>query len=417
MKTKTLRLLIFFLMLSAGFSSAIAQVPCAGAVGPPVGCCPCQGCAPTIVAPSLCAQPGTVVVPITIQGDNFYDIGAISLELDFDPGILTYVSISAPNLPSGAPAPVVTTTSAGSGFIKISWDWVTTIGSGWYLNNNDVLFNLTFTNTPGPSVGYVSPLTWNQNVCEFANETMIHALDRTILCQTASNFVNGWIATQIVTAKPDTSVCANQTVQLTGTNTPTIGTYIRSWTSTDAPIAWLSSTTTCCPTFTPLTAGTYHLTYKVIDGYGCSNSKTITIVVWPLPTATIAGGGSVCKNTTPGPTVTFCGASSSLLPYTFTYTINGGANQTISTTGTNTCVSLNAPTGTVGTFNYCLVSVSDGHLCSQTATGCATVTIYSLPTATVTGGGSVCQNTTTGPQNSSTLQEQELGEKLSTDTP
>ena len=396
MKTKMLRILVFFIMLLAGFSSAMAQVPCPGASGPPVGCCACTGCAPTVVAPSICAQPGQVVVPITVQGGNFYDMAAISLELDFDAGILSYVagSITAPNLPAGAPQPIVGTT--GAGILKISWTWLTTPGSGWSLTNNQVLFNLTFNNNPGPSQGYVSALTWNMNVSEFADQNMIRLLDRTILCQTASNYVTGWVTTQMVTATASPNpVCAKGAVQLTGTNTLTLGPYTRLWT-TDAPIAWLSSTSTCCPTFTPQTAGTYHVTYKVTDAYGCSDSKTITIVVNPLPSATITGGGDVCKNTVPGPTVTFCGLNGTV-PYTFTYNINGGVNQTISTTGLNTCVSLTAPTTTVGTFVYNLVSVSDGNICTQPVTGSVTVTVYSLPTATITGGGAVCKNTSPGP--------------------
>ena len=112
--------------------------------------------------------------------------------------------------------------------------------------------------------------------------------------------------------------------------------------------------------------------------------------------ATIDGGGLVCKNTTTCPLVTFCGVNS-IFPYTFTYKINNGQNQTLTTTGANTCVSLTAPTDTPGTFVYTLVSVNDADLCSQPASGSATVTVRELPTATIGGGGSVCQNMTPSP--------------------
>jgi hypothetical protein len=102
-------------------------------------------------------------------------------------------------------------------------------------------------------------------------------------------------------------------------------------------------------------------------------SGCVTAVV-SSPTATITGSGGACNNTPPGPTITFCGTKG-IAPYTFTYKINGGANQVISTSGSNTCVSINAPTGTAGQYTYCLVNVSDGISCNNTANGCVTVAI------------------------------------------
>jgi hypothetical protein len=155
-----------------------------------------------------------------------------------------------------------------------------------------------------------------------------------------------------------------------------------------------TGTNTCVSLNAPTgTAGTFqYCLVSVSDNHACSQAASgcVTVTIWPLPTASITGGGSVCNGTSPGPTVTFCGANGTT-PYTFTYNINGGTNQTITTTGTNTCVSLNAPTGVVGSFDYCLVSVMDNHQCSQAATGCVNVTIWPLPTASISGGGSTCQ--------------------------
>jgi hypothetical protein len=124
----------------------------------------------------------------------------------------------------------------------------------------------------------------------------------------------------------------------------------------------------------------------------CTQAQTgvATVVVNPLPTASIAGNTSVCLNAIP-PDITFTGASGTA-PYTFTYNINGGASQTVVSVGNTATVSV--PTGVAGTYNYNLVSVQDATatLCNQAQTGTATVTVNPLPTASIAGTVAVCQN-------------------------
>ncbi len=125
----------------------------------------------------------------------------------------------------------------------------------------------------------------------------------------------------------------------------------------------------------------------------CSQSQVgnATVVVNPLPTATIAGSTSVCQNAA-APLITFTGADATA-PYTFTYKINGGADQVVTTSAGNS-VTVAAPTGVVGTFVYSLVSVQDASstTCSQSQVGNATISVNPLPTATISGTTSVCQN-------------------------
>ncbi|RXR21632.1 PKD-like domain-containing protein [Flavobacterium stagni] len=94
------------------------------------------------------------------------------------------------------------------------------------------------------------------------------------------------------------------------------------------------------------------------------------------PSATLTGGGTVCQNST-GPTLTFTG-SGGVAPYTFTYTVNGGAQQTLTTTS-GSSATLIAPTSTSGSFNYQLVSVSDSSTPVQTATVTGSVTVNVTP--------------------------------------
>ncbi|MFT3981305.1 MAG: PKD domain-containing protein [Ferruginibacter sp.] len=129
---------------------------------------------------------------------------------------------------------------------------------------------------------------------------------------------------------------------------------------------------------------------------GCvrSNPDTVRVVVRALPTATITGTATVCQNAA-APAVTFTGAGTTA-PYTFSYTVNGGPTQTV-TTSTGNSVVVNVPTGVSNVFTYTLVSVQDGTStnCSQAQTGSVTITVNPLPTAAISGSVTeVCTNGT-----------------------
>lgn len=99
------------------------------------------------------------------------------------------------------------------------------------------------------------------------------------------------------------------------------------------------------------------------------------------PTATIAGTTAVCQGAA-SPLITFTGTGGTA-PYTFTYKLNSGSPQTISTTGTNSSVTLAVDTSVAGTFTYNLVSVHDATIPETEAvqSGTATVTVGTPITA------------------------------------
>src|SRR5205823_3790607 len=111
----------------------------------------------------------------------------------------------------------------------------------------------------------------------------------------------------------------------------------------------------------------------------CSQAQTgsATVVVNPLPTATISGATSVCQNSA-SPDITFTG-SDGTEPYTFTYNIHTGHYSALTTSGNS--VTISVPTSIAGTFVYSLISVQDASstACSQTQTGSATVVVNALP--------------------------------------
>jgi gliding motility-associated-like protein len=121
------------------------------------------------------------------------------------------------------------------------------------------------------------------------------------------------------------------------------------------------------------------------------------------PTATIVGTQTVCQNTT-GVVITFTG-SGGTAPYTFTYTINGGTPQTITSTGNS--VNVNVNTSIATTLNYSLLSFHDATtpVTEIVKNDSQIVTINPQPDATINGTGSgtifngipvfrVCNNTT-----------------------
>ena len=121
--------------------------------------------------------------------------------------------------------------------------------------------------------------------------------------------------------------------------------------------------------------------------------QTATVTVNPLPTATIAGSNTVCQNSTPN-TITFTGADAKG-PYTFTYTINGGSAQTVTTLSGNS-VTVTVPTSMVGSYIYNLTKVQEATGCLKNYTNTnATIIVKQLPTATlVTNAATICQAST-----------------------
>ncbi|MXV53348.1 DUF11 domain-containing protein, partial [Pedobacter sp. HMF7647] len=119
------------------------------------------------------------------------------------------------------------------------------------------------------------------------------------------------------------------------------------------------------------------------------------VTVNALPTATITGTTVVCVGSS-APSIIFAGANGTA-PYTFTYTINGGSNQTVITSSGNS-VTVTQPTTTSGTYNYALVSVKDASStsCSQAQSGNATITVNPVTAITVQPAASTtyCINTT-----------------------
>lgn len=138
---------------------------------------------------------------------------------------------------------------------------------------------------------------------------------------------------------------------------------------------------------------TYYLSAVAADddgtGFADLNAAVVSVspgmpfTVLESPTATISGGGTLCDGETLDLTIEFTGSG----PYTVEYAIDGVQAPDSPITPID-----NSPyvltTGTAG--NYTLTSVSND-VCIGTVDGDADVIVQPLPTADLTGGGTLCE--------------------------
>jgi len=125
--------------------------------------------------------------------------------------------------------------------------------------------------------------------------------------------------------------------------------------------------------------------------------RIFTFLIYFLPfslfsqlTASLSSDVAMCFGDS-GYVITFTG-SNGQTPYTFNYTINGGATQTISTSVGNS-VSLTVPTTVAGSFNYHLTQVIDNSGATQNISDNAFATVYPLPMVNAGADQTVCPGT------------------------
>ena len=216
----------------------------------------------------------------------------------------------------------------------------------------------------------------------------------TIGCSTTASTTVTTQSGAVITTQPVSStLCAGTTASFSVAASGPGLTY--QWSKNGTAITGNATATTATLTLTgttPADNGVYTVLVHPICGDDAVSDGVATLTINPLPTATIAGTTAVCTNGT-NPTVTFTGANGTA-PYTFTYSLNGGANQTLVSDGAGVAT-ISAPITTAGTFVYTLKSVVDSSstTCSQLQAGTATITVNAAPTTvTISGTTAVCSN-------------------------
>jgi gliding motility-associated-like protein len=108
-------------------------------------------------------------------------------------------------------------------------------------------------------------------------------------------------------------------------------------------------------------------------------SGSAIITTNPLPVSVLTGGGTICAtDPIPDITITFTGTA----PWNITYELDGLPASIVSNISPYTISG-----GADG--NYVITSVSDAN-CLGTSNGTANITTNPLPTATISGGGTIC---------------------------
>lgn len=114
-----------------------------------------------------------------------------------------------------------------------------------------------------------------------------------------------------------------------------------------------------------ITATTYYrmLVTSTLEGtMAIDTTNCITVIVGSAINAMSTGTVSVQQNATTTSPVTFY-AIGGVAPYTFNYQVNGGALQSITSTGANISIQVEHPNAVVGVFIYTLLTITDANGC------------------------------------------------------
>lgn len=262
---------------------------------------------------------------------------------------------------------------------------------------------LEFTGTPDWTVNYTINGSCPGNNCQYTtfdnpdNYAVTHNTPGTYVYQLTGVSSSGGCTgtasgTGIVEVLPlptiqitsgSITLCSGQAtmeVSFTGVNLPAVFTYFINGVGAG------TLTATSSPFYFPVdyTPGTSVVTVGMDDIGACpvESSGSYTIIGTDPPTATLSGGGSTCGNTPVNLVVSFAGSG----PYTFVYEANGANPQTITTSQNPFTFQVTPGSSTT----YALVSVVGGG-CPGVVSGTAQVDVISPPTATISGGGQICQ--------------------------
>ena len=189
------------------------------------------------------------------------------------------------------------------------------------------------------------------------------------------------------------TICSLDTTNIAISSNAIGATYVWTSTTTNATGASSASGTTIADALT-VTGNTPGIVVYTITptGSGCTGLPiTATVLVNPLPTATISGNARICYNTSS--TISFSGTPNA----TVTYTVNGGANQT--TILDNVGQGIVSTGNITATTTYQLVSVRSAGMpsCSQSQTGSVVVSVIPVPLVnTVVSSPTICSGQPTG---------------------
>jgi F0F1-type ATP synthase membrane subunit c/vacuolar-type H+-ATPase subunit K len=215
--------------------------------------------------------------------------------------------------------------------------------------------------------------------------TFNYSVSSTGTCNVAQKYGKITIDTLPIayTGNGSDTICENASVTLGGLNSAANGAIL--WTENGAGNI-TSGATTLSPTYTSAAAdagNTLILTMTVTSTNSCAPqtaTATYSVTVNPVPTATIIGTTYDLQNNIL-PKLIFMGMRG-VTPYTFSYSINGGTTQTLSTiTG-----DINVPVTAATSYTYSLLQVQDNNGCNQTNPALSDSVIFTINPPTSING-------------------------------
>ncbi|HNY03704.1 MAG TPA: cohesin domain-containing protein, partial [Bacteroidales bacterium] len=238
--------------------------------------------APGTWAPAVSACPGTVVqVPIRVT--NFTNIGSLSLTLNFNTSVLTYVSAT-----NNSGFPGFSASGSVPGKVRIAGY---SSGSGRTYSDNTILCTLSFLCT---SSGGTSSLTWYDTgiTCEYTDYPGYTTLTDT---PTANFYHDGSVTVynplSAGISGGTTPVCYNTSPgTFTASGSGGTGSYTYQWYTTTGIISGATDATYAPGNITETTGYYCEVTSTPC---GSANSSTTTITVIPLPDPPTAGNVNV----------------------------------------------------------------------------------------------------------------------------
>ena len=281
-----------------------------------------------------------ITIPLSVE--HLYNVGAMSLTVDYNSSEMTFVGYQDLN---PAIDPGFLLVNAVNGQVKIGYASITPLNFG-----DGQLLSLVFS-----SAGSSSSLSWDNVTpgnCEFLDFTSGTIIN--------SQYVNGSVvinALPVINITPVATLCIDGAA-VTLTATPAGGTF--------------SGTGVVDGTFDPAVAGigTWAVTYNYTDALGCSNSASIDVVVSALPEVTFTAAGPFCIDAA---------------AYTLVGTPAGGTF-----TGTGVAEGMfNPSVAGAGTWTLTYTYVSEFG-CSNFAT--TDVVVNALPVLTIPVMADVCVN-------------------------
>ena len=226
-------------------------------------------------------SPGMVTIPLTVTG--FSNIGAISLSIDYDHEVMTFIQgIKNPLLPGNF---AVADNDLGNGMHRVSMGW---FGNPAALDDGSSIMDLQFTYISG-----VTNLVWYDNggSCEYANGNYIPLND----IPTSDFYINGAVCGTIGTTGPVTgnnSVCHGQTGEIYSIN-PVMNATFYEWSVPDGAIIVSGQNTNVISVDYP--AGSSSGFVEVYAGNPCTTGPeaSLQVNVYPLPNADAGNDQSI----------------------------------------------------------------------------------------------------------------------------